>query len=287
MKNIGIFGIGAIGSLITKYISTNQANRYFYFNRSQKELVTVKYLNQFERIPINLSTYSDQKLDWLIICLKEYQSKSALFQLKSLISENTKVAIFQNGVDISSPYLRYATTNHILETIMDCSVQLGDSNVYTQFKDPIITLPDATIADDFIELFPNSVIQFIKTKKFKEAQWIKLIESSSIGSVQALTKQPCSIFQQSKYRDTFIDLVREGAKVAESEGVILNKDVEKQLLQKLLSYPEHKGSSMLTDVLAGKEQELDAKIGAIVKSANRNGVDVPISKRIYEMLQDG
>ena len=114
MKNVGIFGIGAIGSLLTKYITSNQKNNYFFYNRSDKDRISIQFEDQLTDIPINTSTNKNQQLDWLIVCLKEYHFDKAKEQLKELIDDSTKIAIFQNGIKLSDRYQNFTHKNKIL-----------------------------------------------------------------------------------------------------------------------------------------------------------------------------
>ena len=185
---------------------------------------------------------------------------------------------------MSDRYQNLTSPNNILETIIDCPIQRTKTGTLIQLKSPKIILPKHPTANEFIQLFDNSPIEFETSEKFKEAQWIKLIESSSIGSIQCITVQPCSTFDHPERLQEFIELVEEGIAVAHSEGIHLSSDLNSQLLTKLKSYPKSKGSSMLTDKLNGKELELGAKIGVILNIAKRNNIDVPTTQKIYYSL---
>ena len=225
-----------------------------------------------------------QDLDWLIVCIKEYHFQDAIPILNRLIGQQTKVAIFQNGINLTDRYKQFSNPSKLLETIIDCPVQRIYPNEYKQIGIPKITLPDNLISDEFIKLFIEPPIVFTKSDRFDELQWIKLIESSSIGSIQSISGMPCSVFQNEEKLNEFKQLVREGIEVAKSEGIKLNENLASQLLAKLKSYPLTKGSSMLSDKLCGNQLELDAKIGVIVKTAKRNNISVPESNRIYNSL---
>lgn len=284
MKNIGILGIGAIGSLLTKYLIRNRANRYFYYNRSKKNRILIEFEGKRDDISIEVINHQVQNLDWLIVCIKEYHFQDAIPILNKLIGQQTKVAIFQNGINLTDRYKQFSNPSKLLETIIDCPVQRIYPNEYKQIGIPKITLPDNLISDEFIKLFIEPPIVFTKSDRFDELQWIKLIESSSIGSIQSISGMPCSVFQNEEKLNEFKQLVREGIEVAKSEGIKLNENLASQLLTKLKSYPLTKGSSMLSDKLCGNQLELDAKIGVIVKTAKRNNISVPESNRIYNSL---
>jgi len=284
MKNVGLFGIGAIGSLITKYITRNPSNNCTFYNRSDKNSISIQYNDQRETIPIHLSSTENQNLDWLIVCLKAYHFEVALPSLKNLIKANTKVAIFQNGINLSAPYFQLTKVSHILETILDCPIQKINNEEILQIRTPKIILPKHELTSEFIQLFKGNEITFQVNENFLKSQWLKLIESSAIGSIQSLTGKPCAIFSETIYLTKFVELVEEGIKVAHSEGIHFEKNLIDLLVTKLKGYPPTKGSSMLTDKLAGHELELDAKIGAILKVALRNEVKVPRTQNIYNSL---
>lgn len=284
MRDIGIFGLGAIGSLLTKYLKQNKGNRCSYFSKTKKEKISIKYQGQIEHHMVSLSNQEEHDLDWLIVCLKEYQLAQALPRLQALIKDKTKVVIFQNGINISTAYTSSTNAEVVIETIIDCPVQRIGPNSFLQFKKPNIILPNTPYATEFIALFSDGAIDFEQTTIFHKRQWTKLIESSSIGSIQAYTGQPCSIFKIPQHLIDFISLVDEGIKVAKSEGIELDQDLRQKLVQKLESYPLDKSSSMLTDRLAGNKLELDAKIGVILKLAKKNKVVVETTQKIYNKL---
>jgi 2-dehydropantoate 2-reductase len=284
MKNIGILGIGAIGSLLTKYLVKNRTNNYFYFNRTKKDRIKIEFQSNLDDIPIEISCPKQHKLDWLIVCLKEYHFHDAISTLNELIEHNTKVAIFQNGINLADRYKQFSNPSNLLETIIDCPIQKISPDEFTQIRIPKIILPDNENANKFTSLFKAPEIEFTKSNKFHKLQWIKLIESSSIGSIQAINEMPCSVFQNPEKLDEFKELVTEGIEVARSEGIKISRDLKSKLLSKLKNYPVTKGSSMLSDKLSGNKLELNAKIGVIVKIAKRNKVSVPKSNSIFKSL---
>ena len=281
---VGVFGIGAIGSLLVKYLNQNKENRYFYFSKSKKDTVTINYQGSQDRFPIKLCTQLSLNLDWLIICLKEYHVAEALPSIRTLISSTTQLAIFQNGIDLASPYTTYTKASSILETLIDCPVQRIETDQYVQLKNPQLILPQSSLAEDFAHLFSGTEIDITLSTKFLERQWIKLIESASLGSLQAYTGQSCSIFKQTEYLNEYSALIAEGIQVAKSEGIALESDLKEKLIRKLLAYPAHKGSSMLSDKMSGNKIELEAKTGAILKIATKNKIEVPRTQRIYTLL---
>ncbi len=284
MKKIAIFGIGAIGSVLSKYLLANKNNHLSYFNRSPKSNVGIVFKDQLVTLPIEKINQYEGPYDWLIVCLKTYHLAEAKKSIKKLIGPKTKVAVFRNGLNLQADFKSMGPVSNILETIIDCPSQLNSDGNYLQLKLPNITLPESLLAKEFQKLFDHSKIQIQFIKLFRTAQWKKLIESSSIGALQVLTGQTCVIFKNPKMVEEYQSLVKEGITVANQDGVKIPDTFAEELLEKLKTYPEHKGSSMLADKLAGRPLELNAKIGVIVRVGIQKDIPIPNSKKIYKSL---
>ena len=284
MNRIGIFGIGAIGSVLLNYLRQNEDNELYQFNRTTFDSLSLTHTHQEFSLPITLSNLDDYNLDWLIICIKEYHVNSAIVDIQKLVNKKTKLAIFQNGINLSNQFIEVSEPNNILETIIDCPVERIGKKKFKQLRTPLITLPKNQISDQFKALFKNAKINWSLSDNFKTQQWVKLIESSSIGVIQAVTEKPCIIFNDSTFLNDYKILVNEAIKVALSENINFEKEFENTLIENLLKYPSSKGSSMLYDKLNGRTLELDAKMGAIISIAKKNGVAAPLSNEYFENL---
>lgn len=282
--NIGIFGVGCIGSVLSKYLVQKLTHHVFFYNRSPKEELLISYKEDELIIPVVLEKDESVELDWLIVCVKHYHLAAALSRIEKLVRRQTKLAIFRNGLNQAEDFHGFVSLENILETTIDCPTQKMDNGAYHQLKKPSITLPDNALAEEFKNLFKGSEVELRLSTDFKMEQWKKLIESSSLGSIQALTKEPCSIFRVQRYKAVYARLIIENIRVAQSEGIQIELSYVDTLLEKLKSYPETKGSSMLSDVLSGRQLELDAKIGAILKLGLKNKLDLPLTQKIYQAL---
>ena len=89
------------------------------------------------------------------------------------------------------------------------------------------------------------------------------------------------------YRPTgqlFDDLISEGIAVAAALGISLHGD-PRQLVQKGASAPGKHKASMLQDVLAKRQTEVDFMNGAIVKWGEKNGVPTPLNKTMWALIK--
>ncbi len=282
---IGVFGIGAIGTVVSTRLSKNV--RPYYFNRSQKQKLQLKFQDQFFEESIILSSVSTEyQLDWLLICLKEYQYLAAVLVLKKLITNNTKVAILRNGLDLEASISGLVKNELILPCMINAPTQLNHLQQFELFSFPEIIIPKNHLSNSFISIFDKSKINIKNSNDFKTANWKKLIESASLGSIMCLNDNTAQILKEVKYLNYYKQLIAEGITIAKKDGANIEDDFFSRLIVKLVSYNDHKGSSMLTDKRLGRKIEVNAKNGAIVKVAKRLGIEAPKHQEMLIELND-
>lgn len=282
--NIGIVGIGAIGTVIS--LSLKLSSNIYYFNRSEITALNLYRNAVLESKIIELTSNGKvQKLNWLIVCLKEYHYHEADRLLRSLICSETKVLVIRNGLYLKERLLKYTKAENIIETIIDCSVQISKDQTYEIKRIPILTLSDHDNFYAVNDLFKQDKIKLRKTSDLKTVGWKKLIESSSLGGILCLAGRNFKIFSDPEIVELYLKLLDEGILVAKADGAIIEDSFKKTLLNKLNLYDEHKESSMLIDRRLGRPIEIMAKNGLIAQIAIKYGVTAPLNKSITMFLK--
>ncbi len=85
-------------------------------------------------------------------------------------------------------------------------------------------------------------------------------------------------------RADLVGLVSEVVAVGAAEGVALDRET---ILKFVDSIPEGMESSMQRDRAAGRPLELDALGGALLRRAERHGIDAPVTRRLVDDLKAG
>ena len=123
----------------------------------------------------------------------------------------------------------------------------------------------------------------------RPAQWSKLIFNASVNPVAALTGLPHDPHFADEGEPTDLGhvvhgLVDEGKVVARAAGVELHDDPwEMNVLatkRGSAHYP-----SMLEDVDAHRETEIELITGSLVREAERHGVEVPLHRMLYALVK--
>jgi 2-dehydropantoate 2-reductase len=283
-NKIGILGLGAIGSVIASYLNDD----LYCSNRSPKKFIKIKRFNNLIDIPIVCQTRPDKHvvLDWLIICLKEYQISSASLWFENLISINTKVVVIRNGLEFTEPLLPYTSSNNILGCIIDCPTQLEEDGFYHQYSKPKLILYKSNLSNEFKQLFNITEIEINLVQDFKTASWKKVCESSALGSILCLSGKTCEVFEYEKNQKLYTNILGESIDVAIADGARIEDSFRETIFQKTMSYPKTKGSSMLSDRLNENPIEINAKNGLNSRFGKIHGIETPLNDKICLLLKD-
>jgi 2-dehydropantoate 2-reductase len=139
--------------------------------------------------------------------------------------------------------------------------------------------------EELAGLLTRSGMNTIALKDARGAQWTKLIFNAATNPVGALTLLHHGA--ASRYEptgDLFDDLIAEGEAVAKKLGIELHGD-PRELVQKGANAPGKHRASMLQDVLAKRQTEIDFMNGAIVNRGEEAGVPTPLNKAMWQLIK--
>jgi 2-dehydropantoate 2-reductase len=145
------------------------------------------------------------------------------------------------------------------------------------------------LAREVADLIVAGGLRAVAFPDLRPAQWSKLIFNATVNSVAALTGLRHDAHFAARERPSDLghlvhDLVAEGKAVAAAVGVALHDDPwEMNVLatqRGSAHYP-----SMLEDVDARRPTEVELITGALVREADRVGVDAPLHRALYRLVK--
>jgi 2-dehydropantoate 2-reductase len=118
----------------------------------------------------------------------------------------------------------------------------------------------------------------------KQILWSKLVRLNALACTTSAADQPIGFIRSDpEWRTALVGCIDEGAAVANADGAEINPAARLDELDQ--AHPEL-GSSMQRDIAAGREPELEAIPGAVLRAAQRLGIECPTIARLADQVAE-
>lgn len=228
--------------------------------------------------------------DFGIVATKSTHTRNAIQQTAHIFGEHSAVCSVQNGVgneEILAERVRYVirgTTfpaGHVVEPGHVGFDINGDTWIgpFEPTKTPYVRV------ERLAELLNRAGLRVIPLPDARGAQWTKLIFNASTNPVGALTLLHHGA--ATRFGPTgalFNALIEEGEAVAKALGIALHGD-PRALVQKGANAPGKHKASMLQDILAKRQTEVDFMNGAIAEWGEKKGVPTPLNRAVWALIK--
>jgi len=228
--------------------------------------------------------------DFGIVATKSIHTRSAMEQAKGILAPASAVCSVQNGVgneEILAEHVKFV----IRGTTFPAGHLVGPGHVNFDINgDTWIGPFEPTntpyeLVEKLAVLINRSGMRVIPLQDARGAQWTKLIFNASTNPVGALTLLHHRA--ATRFGPTgalFNALIAEGEAVAKALGIELHGD-PRALVEKGASAPGKHKASMLQDVLARRQTEVDFMNGAIVEWGEKTGVPTPLNRTMWQLIK--
>ena len=230
------------------------------------------------------------RCDYGIVATKAIHTKAAIAQAARAFDENSAVCSVQNGVgneELIAAHVKLVVrgttfpAGHLIAPGHIGYDIKGDTWI-GPFEPTNTPMPRV---EELAGLLTRSGMNTIPLKDARGAQWTKLIFNASTNPVGALTLLHHG--GATRFPPTgqlFNDLIAEGESVAKKLGIELHGD-PRALVQKGANAPGKHKASMLQDVLAKRQTEVDFMNGAIAHWGEKTGVPTPLNKMLWALIK--
>lgn len=295
---ICVIGCGAVGSLFAAHLAKQGEAEVFAYDVSRQHVEAINArglrLSGEADFTAKLKASSDAKAlprcDFGIVATKAVHTRSAILETKHLFDENSAVCSVQNGVgneEIIAEHVKYVVrgttfpAGHIIEPGHVGYDIKGDTWIgpfepsNTPYK----------IVEQLAGTLTRAGMNTLALPDARGAQWTKLIFNAGTNPVGALTglhHGAATFFPPTG--ELFNSLIDEGLAVAKALRIELHND-PKQMVMKAANAPGKHKASMLQDVIAKRQTEVDFMNGAIVHWGEKLGVPTPLNKAVWALVK--
>ncbi len=265
-----VVGCGAVGSLFAAHLAKAGEVEVWAYDLWKEHTEAIQKnglrLSGAAEFTARLNATSDVKelprCDYGIVATKAIHTRNAVAQVAHIFDDDSVVCSVQNGVgneEIIAEHVKYV----IRGTTFPAGHAIAPGHIGYDIKGDTWVGPfepthtSMSKVEELAGLMTRSGMNTIALQDARGAQWTKLI---------------------------FNALIAEGEAVAQSLGIALHGD-PRQLVQKGAGAPGKHRASMLQDVLARRQTEVDFMNGAIVKWGETFGVPTPLNKTMWELIK--
>jgi 2-dehydropantoate 2-reductase len=295
---ICVIGCGAVGSLFAAHLAKAGEVEVWAYDVWREHTEAIRKnglrLSGAADFTVRLNATSDPKelprCDYGIVATKAIHTRAAISQAAHIFDENSAVCSVQNGVgneEIIAEHAKFV----IRGTTFPAGHPIAPGHIGYDIKGDTWIGPFEPThtpmqkVEELAYLLTRAGMNTIALKDARGAQWTKLIFNASTNPVGALTllhHGAATRFGPSG--QLFNDLIAEGEAVAKKLGIELHGD-PRTLVQKGAAAPGKHRASMLQDVIARRQTEVDFMNGAIVQSGERIGVPTPLNRAMWELIK--
>ena len=298
MLKVCIIGCGAVGSLFAAHLARQGEAEVWAYDVWKDHVEAIRdhglRISGAADFTATLNATSDPKelprCDYGIVATKAIHTRGAIAQVARAFGQNSVVCSVQNGVgneEIIAEHVKYV----IRGTTFPAGHPIAPGHIGFDIKGDTWIGPfeptDTPMSkvEELAGLITRSGMNVIPLQDARGAQWTKLIFNAATNPVGALTLlHHGAATRFGPTGQLFNDLIAEGEAVARVLGIELHGD-PRALVQKGANAPGKHRASMLQDVLAKRQTEVDFMNGAIVKWGEKNGIPTPLNKAVWELMK--
>jgi 2-dehydropantoate 2-reductase len=295
---IAVIGCGAVGSLFAAHLAKAGEAEVWAYDVWREHVEAIQKsglrISGAAELTARLNATSDPRqlphCNYGIVATKAIHTKMAIAQVAHAFDEKSAVCSVQNGVgneEILAEYVKCV----IRGTTFPAGHPIAPGHIGFDIKgdtwigpfEPTNT-PYGKV-EELAGLISRSGMNTIPLPDARGAQWTKLIFNAATNPVGALTLLHHGA--AARFIPTgqlFNDLIAEGEAVAAKLGIKLHGD-PRQLVQKGASAPGKHRASMLQDVLAKRQTEVDFMNGAIANWGEKVGVSTPLNRALWQLMK--
>jgi 2-dehydropantoate 2-reductase len=243
------------------------------------------------RVPIGLAP-EVSPCDLTIMAVKAYQTEAAARALPALMSQGGMALTLQNGLGNLEVMARIAGPGRLLAGVGLLGVTLQDEGriIYAGRGVIYIGVPagsqvtGAEVAAA-VDLFRQAGLECQAREDIEAVLWEKLVINVGINPLTALLRVPNgALLELPSAWEVAVAAAGEAQAVARAAGLTLSGDPAARLAQVCTATAANR-SSMLQDILAGKQTEIEALNAQVAARGRALGVPTPVNDLLTRLLK--
>ena len=298
-QTIYILGAGALGSLWAAKLSKNSKVKLILRCTTQKtHHLQLKEQEQSTKVslPCESANSTNDLIDTLLVFTKSYDAVLAVSQLKNRLTPSSNIILFQNGMGSQQAIIKalprqsiYAatTTEGANRSTKSNVIYAGKGETWLGRISKKESEPEHdTKTEQLASLLSSSTLDVFSTEDIWQRLWVKLAINCAINPFTALLNcKNGEIRENALFKSNIGPLCQELSSVIQLNKIELSAEDIRIKVEDVLEKTANNISSMLQDVRAGKETEIDFINGYIQTIANQQKLSLPVNAELLKRIK--
>lgn len=284
---IGIFGMGAVGCSVYHELCGYPD---LYVLADEKRIERYKKGFIINGKPYYPNYCFNGTVDLLILCVKNYQLKQALFDMKPFVNEATIILPLLNGITAHDCISDYYKDNRVLYGVINVEANKNGNEVKAgkiinlQFgEEKNEKLKDYVKKID--DIFTACGIRHHVYPDMKKRVWLKWMLNMGINQISALCNATYRDMTHPLLQELLEEIFLEVYRVSEAYQIGLERRDVEETVSRLKDFTSDRVTSLTLDFKGNRENELDIFSPTLIRLAEAKGIDVPINRVLYKLLK--
>lgn len=285
---LAIIGAGAIGVSLASALARTGYEVTVCGGQTPIDRIQITEAGVSESWPVRHTTNPDDLHDHstAIVAVKAHHTDDVSHWLRALARSEVTVLVAQNGVEHRQRVLPYVGPAQVVPSVVYLNVERTAPGTATlrRVGDLDLALPDDPAAKALEAGLTAGRMRVSLEPDLTTIAWAKLLTNITANPLTALTGRRAEVMRNPAISNVARDLMNEAVAVGRAEGAALYSEHVERALDWLHNVPPGSTTSMRQDRLAGRPLEYDALTGAVVRAADRHGIDVPANRLVLALL---
>lgn len=316
-KRVAVVGVGGVGGYLAGMLGQVCPHLTLAARGGRKEslqrnglILHSDYKGELTAVPEQVVETKDLKeQDFIFICVKNYSLEEVCRELAPAVTDETVIIPVMNGVNPGERVRSYLGRGTVVDSLIYIVAFANEDYSITQqgdFARLCIGIKDAAMPQEN----GAAVYQKKAAPQEKAAETAALLTAADIDCEVAADIEVeiwrkyilnCAYNVETAFYDNTIGQLRRDEKKAKEYEALVNEAYQVGLAKGVAIRQEHidaiihrfyyeladdATSSLQRDIRAGRRSEVDVFGGYIVREAERHGIPVPVSLKMYEKLRE-
>ena len=295
---IAVFGAGGVGAFFGGLLVRSRQDVSFIARGAQLDALRTRgiriestLLGAIDVAPVRAFARASDVggVDLTLVCVKAHQTPAILDDVALLAGDDGTIVTLQNGVDSDDVLAERFGRDRVIPAVVYVGATVDRPGVVSHVAAGTIALGATTPAGapraEAARAALAATGQPVRiSDDIRRERWRKLIWNAGFNTVSAITgREPGELLAVPHTRELIACVMREVVAVARAQGIELrDSDVDDQIV-----WTERAGgirTSTMVDRERGREMEVEALIGVVVRKGRELGVPTPYSHSVYALL---